>query len=536
MGETFKINKDRKEVVVKIGRNLSCTWWGNNWGEISHYLESLSQKKAVSKVRVIFSYCAWADPIPLLSIILDLQHIKNDLRLPVEIILPRLNSSNVNNQNFPKGQFLKFLATQGFLDELVRNFVVKDDKYFISQNTITKYRNYQYRLVYDNAEVFRARTFTIENDNSKREIIKIVENEMYGTLKNTVSLQTFNMLLEQIYNILNELIENVRQHAYRDGEKKRFGLYIRKRYGVVKNNGIENENAQSVIEKKEKDNCPALDSQVLLESDSILEIFFADIGMGLKGSLHEHFSKAKKVYKYPIRELFCEVLRDGTRKDSSLSLTAFGGLHFLCRILRESNGYVWCNEGVEWVGASCANLLKSNAEVNAALTGTYNNNLHSGLAWGIRIPFSDSAKRKSNLAVNWMGQPNDHPVFRAYQTQAKKIIATRTLVFDDRQEVTTLMQGAAEEWKSISEEDWCNWDINKVDTFVWFPKAFYSKNKIIRVIKAYIKKISENSSEKEINLIIGDIPPHELISFYYAFKGSNSAKLGTEKIKGKRQN
>lgn len=531
MGESFWISRRKKELFVKIGTNFSCVWWGDNWGDISDFIEKSIHAQPISKIKVIFSDCVWADPIPLLSITLYLQHIKYDYRLPIEVILPRLDSTNEGNQNFQKGQFLKFLATQGFLDIFVNNFIVRDYKYAVDLRTIEKYQNYQYKLFYNEAEVFRARLFTIENDDSKQKIIKIVEDEMYGTLKSTVSLQTFNTVLEQIYNVLNELIENVRQHAYHDGETKRFGLYIRKRYGGTKNYGLDTEGAQSIIDKKERINCPALDNQVLLESDSILEIFFVDIGMGLKGSLHDHFTKLSKNYKYPIRELFCKVLRDGMRKDTKFSLTAFGGLHFLCRVLLESNGYIWCNEGVEWVGASCVNLLKETTEVKAALTGTYSNNFHPGLAWGIRIPFNDSKRRTNSISVNWNGQSNEHPVFRAYQNQEREVSTFRTLVFDDRKDATILMQGSAENWICSYTDDMLNMDLSKVDTFVWFPKSFYSKNHIIKMAKDHTKKILNTAIEKEINFVIGEITAHELISFFYAFNCLDCIRLGTEKIK-----
>ena len=230
------------------------------------------------------------------------------------------------------------MERQGFYRNQQRYFEVRDYKFTVNRRTIDKYANYQYKLLYDGAEVVRAKIYDITDEYQKEEIIKGIENEIFGTLKNTTSMQNFNNLITQTYNILNELMDNVYNHAYLEDDRKIFGFYIRRRYGAAKKFGIDDDkdtNIRASIIKKERENCPALDTQMLIDSDAILEIFFVDIGMGLKGSLREYYTTHDKDYKYPIRELFCKVLKDGMRKNADASVTPFGGLHFVCRL---SNG------------------------------------------------------------------------------------------------------------------------------------------------------------------------------------------------------
>ena len=173
MEKTFGINNKygQNEIFIKLDANLSCKWWGDNWGEIFHFVESFAEHRRNITLKVFFTNCTWADPIPMLSIILGLLHFKEDYGMNVEVFLPRLNTENEGNKNFEKGQFLKFLATQGFLKILVDNFAIKDNRITLDQRIISKYSNYKYYLFYNDAEVFRARTFSISNAEAKKNII-----------------------------------------------------------------------------------------------------------------------------------------------------------------------------------------------------------------------------------------------------------------------------------------------------------------------------------------------------------------------------
>ena len=145
MNKIFGINNryGQNELYIRLDANLSCKWWGDNWGEIFHFVETYVAHRRNIKLKVFFTNCVWADPIPMLSIILGLLHFKEDCGVSVEVFLPRLDTENAENKNYQKGQFLKFLATQGFLRILLDNFIIKDRVFTLDQRIITKYSNYK---------------------------------------------------------------------------------------------------------------------------------------------------------------------------------------------------------------------------------------------------------------------------------------------------------------------------------------------------------------------------------------------------------
>lgn len=532
--ELYEVINKKGELRIILTNKLSCKLWGEHWGIISEYFGTKDFLFDCSSVKLDFSQCYWADPIALLSILLQLMQIKYEYKKYVKILLPRLGVNNNNNINFYKGQFLKFLATQGYMKIMIDNFYVYDNKEKLTNSKIVKYASYNYRLVYDEAEIVLAKIYDLGKYNSEK-IMSQIEEEILYRLKNTVSLQTYYILETQIYNIISELIENVDKHAYRPGRQKWFGLYIRKRYGAVKNYG--KETAQySEIANREKNNCPALDNQVALDSEAFLESFFVDIGMGMKGSLQEYYkSEIKRKYKYPIRELFYKVLKEGLRKNDSASLTPYGGLHFICRILKESNGYIWCNEGKEWVGSHSSDLLtKNNETTKAALTDNKDNAQNKGLSWCFRIPYSDIIKCKNTIAYAWEDQINQHPVFKVFQTIDRSLNVNRTVCVDDRYNKCILMNGEPREW----EENLRSVLENKVslcgraDSYVWFPKDYYSKNAIISRLKEIVGDIIVKIAPalEDISIVIGEIDSNELISFYYALNNISLNVLGTFNI------
>lgn len=537
--ELFEITLKRNELKIVLRDSLSCILWGKYWGMIHSIFDLEEYRNMYRSIKVDFSQCYWADPMPLLSVLLELVRLKEDYSKQVKIFLPRLGANNENNINFYKGQFLKFLASQGFMKIIIDNFSVSDFKETLTCNKIERYANYNYKLFYNGAEVVQAKIYDVTDSGLKPSIISKIEEELLFRFKNTVSLQTYNILIEQIYNILNELIENVEKHAYKLNERKRFGLYIRKRYGAVKNYGRESKtlNSYSDILKKEKKNCPALDNQVLIDGEAVLEIFFVDIGMGLKGSLKEYYTKQlNKQYTYPVRELFCKVLKDGVRRETLNSLTPFGGLHFISRILQDSNGYIWCNEGKEWIGTASVGLLKGNVnDIKVALTESKDQLQNTGLLWCFRIPYSDISKSRNSIAQLWKGIPSTHPVFKAYQELDRDLYVSRVICKDDRYNNCILMNGSSMNWENKFDErekEYISSYSGKIDTYVWFPKPYYSKNMIIAILRKYIEKVIKKtiSESPKVNIIIGEIDSNELTSFYYALNNMWINVLRCEQI------
>jgi len=172
--------------------------------------------------------------------------------------------------------------------------------------------------------------YECDNEDSKKKIIDEILDKFLFNFKGNVSLKTYNAMEGYVYNIISELVENSIRHANKTDQKKRFALCIRNRKGN-NSEGINGFNPQEIT--VEKSACPAINTQIYMENSAFLEIVFCDIGIGLTESLREYYKEHYKDYRYPVRELFCKVLKDGIRKNNSMSITPFGGLHFICRII-----------------------------------------------------------------------------------------------------------------------------------------------------------------------------------------------------------
>lgn len=517
-------------LYIKLQTSLTCVQWGCFWGEVDSIIEADSRKHLYSNIVLVFEKCYYADPMALMSVILDLVRIKNTTNREIIIVLPHLLKNDIANTNFIKGQFLKFLATQGFLNIMCEKFVVRNWKAFVDRNVLNKYANYKYELPYCGEVLFPMHVYECSDESEKEEIVRDVIETILFRFRNTVSVQTYKKMSEQIYNIVNELVENAIKHAYAVGEKKLFSLYIRRRQGI----SSENEDApgRDIIEKemkKERVECPASDTRIYVENTAFLEIYFSDVGMGLKNSLKEYFLSLKKEYNYPVRELFRKVLVDGVRRNSSNSNTPFGGLHFICRIIGENRGYIWCNEGKEWVGASSIELINSAVKNDVGeITDNQYKKYTRGLNWCFRIPY-DSSVRKNGIAHVWKKGYDTHPIYNAYQERVAGRTSTNVICIDERYEKAVFINGDYKDWKECClNEIWKLPIVKKGVTCVWIPKGNYTKNGISNKIREYIIQIQKiiSNEEVEINLIIGDINSDSLFSYYYALNGVKAESVG----------
>lgn len=513
-------SKNEKEYKIICKGYLNCEIWGNSWGEIENDLNRFF----IKIIKLDISELTWADPTPLLSILLTFKKMRDDISV-IKIMIPRIRGSKEGDE-YLKGKFLKFLATQGFLKLMVDNFFVYDYKTKIKDYDIDKYSNYRYKLSYDCAEVIQARLFEINNSDVQNEIIFSIENEFMIKMKNSVSLQTYDMLATYFHNIVLELVENVYKHAYFSSQKKLFGIYVRRRQGASGSYQANSDDTMNRLLKmfnEEEKNCPALDNTIMMTNENVLEIFFVDIGMGISRSLKELYQKQlKKSYKYPIRELLIRVLEAGVRKNTSKIATAYGGLYLIYRIIRERKGYIWCKELDEWVGINSNKTQDGKTQIKTKVVNKVKS--PKGLAWCFRLPFNVVQNSDTGLTYSWKGKYRENPVYLAYQKCENDLYINNIMCKDDRYNSIVLMNGDAKKWKYYSDKKMIDLNnILNINTYIWFPEIGYSKNTIIGLLKNYITNYIEptNPVLEKANIIIADIDSNEIVNYYYTLKDLN---------------
>lgn len=514
----FKVTLRGNEFHVQIIENLSSRLWADKWGKIEEKIgKGKFSGNVFNALKINFIECVWADPLPLLSILMLLIKVKSKNK--ITIILPSLVVNDIKKENFKKGQFLKFLATQGFLGIMIDNFCVFDAKgRKIGEKSLTKFAKYKYNLLYKGAGILQAKIFDVAKIPTVKEFVSKLQNEIAVNLKNQLSLAVYYSINTQIYNILTELIDNVSVHAYSEEEQQLFGVYIRKRCGAI--NNCEEDKDFTKILRFEQANCPALGTEILVGSESVLEIFFIDLGMGISGSLKDSLKNIKKEnYVYPVRELFFRVLKDGERSKRSKAVTAYGGLHFITRVLRENKGYIWCKDSNEWIGAFCNDIVyNSQDRVDIALSNTKIQ--PSGLGWCIRMPYTDDLDKVYSISHLWEGQASSHPIFQEYKKREDNFITDYIVIIDEWESGCPVRALPGDVNKCIEVDEFYDEKVNgKYKNFVWRPKGGNSKNQIISFMQKYINEVIIKFAARfeDVNIYIIDIDSSEILSYFYTF-------------------
>ena len=517
----YTLKEQSSRIWIIIERNITCIEWGKNWGIISSYLRhSFNGSEIICDMSKVTS----ADPFALMNIILDLREVVLLKKCRIQFVIPYLDFNRQGGFNV--GVFLKFLATQGFLDAIREFGTLRHYRGFISQNTISKFSSYKYPIGFSGEVIFPFKVYIL-SDNNKDTIVEDVLGIIKPRLRKSTSMYTWKHMKEQVYNMICELVDNSYRHAYRENQNKCIAIYIRRRKGLSSISDLDS--TRNTIESEinyEKYNCPGINKRIYSYTASFLEVFFADLGMGMTESLKDYFDKAGKNYKYPVQELYRKVLRDGIRKENSRAVTPFGGLHFICRILKECKGYIWCNEGKEWVGAFANELLGDSTQkvVKFGLTPNEDELYPLGLNWCFRIPFYNQTKENNLFSEEWSGLPEVHPVYLAYKSHKENNSFKNLICIDEYRKKVTFFDGECREGTSDELKDVPEF---KGDISVlWIPNDDSTKNELIYKIGSLCTIISTKCkrTDTKLSFIIGDVGLDRLFSFYYAINEQSAKK------------
>lgn len=529
MSETCSIRDiDNYELDIKIPSKLTTTVWFEQMGFIQKEISQFNR----SKVTVDFSNCVWADPFPLMSLSLSLKYFAKH-EGNVSIIIPFFEK---DHKNTDASKFLKFLAQEGFLKEFCISFFVSNGKENISLQDINGYLSIDTKLTYTDSELLPFSIIDLASLNFKEDICdyvdKIIEQQISIKLSSKVSDNVYKKTLSNIFHCLCELIENVKVHAYDGINEQYFGVYVRYRKGINTNKAGEinpemTKQLHTCINDERK-NCPSLDNDILLNADSIVEIFVVDVGIGLLGSL-------AKEYTYPARELFRLVLKDGLRKKQTKAMSAYGGLYFITRLLEENGGYIWCKNQDELVGGYGAEILDKNSNRIRSTIDLAKEHV-PGLCWCVRLSCTEESNFKGAYYKLFSGVATEHPAYKAYCRETKCYDFPRLFCVDDRK----IIENCATITKSKEELIFVDRDSKavfnqdpEVEEYFWFPKDKMTKNILIFELKKYMEyfiNVFELSPIEQKELTIFDVPNSQLLTYYNALNSLNSTWISADHI------
>ncbi|WP_299979702.1 hypothetical protein [Desulfobacula sp.] len=490
----FDITVEEGLLKIVIFEDLRDCPWAAYFGEIQQALRhKLLRTKPIDKCLFDFSNCNWADPLPLLYFILVATEF-TDNGGKLNLILPEVNEKSA--------RFLKYLGKEGFLD-LFNDISesISDNLGLITKDKIEGYKDLSAQLAYVDSTLIPAQLFKVTSYRTITDWAEKNHDLLVSLLISKVPGWTIDDILYRLKTFLFESSFNIFDHAYPNGGNRYAAIYVRYRKGLIGINQEERKALQPAL-KNESDNdiCPCLPLYFFKSREGCLEATVADIGVGMSNTLSS-IIKTKKG-KTPKR-LFphaCElVFIDGMHKKSSEYLTRCGGLHLLGRLLSENNDFIRGRDEDSWYGDVLPLHRKSTFAHHLASGKDHCGMSVEGLSWTTRLSWlAPTDTGDSGFWKKWKGECSKNPVFQELQSNEIDIGQFRGISFRDERFEKYLGWLGNVEIKGNEKQH------------IYLVKPGRSKIDILDSLENISSKFTPNL---KLNLVIGDIPSHEAVTY-----------------------
>jgi hypothetical protein len=489
----FDITVDGDLLNIVIGETLRDCGWAAHFGVIQKALRNkVLRGNPIGKCLFDFSNCIWADPLPMLYLILVATEF-SDNGGKVNLILPE--------QNEQSARFLKYLGKEGFLylfDDISEN--ISDNIGVIDKTKIDGYKDLSAQLAYVDSTLIPAQLFRISSYKEINDWVETNHDLLASLLIAKVPGWAIDDILYRLKIFLIEALFNIFDHAYPNSENCYAAIYVRYRKGLVGINHEERNALQPVLWKESDNNiCPCFPKYFLESREGCLEAMVADIGIGMSTTLSS-IIKTKKGGPKRSFPYACElVFIDGMRKESAENLTRCGGLHLLGRLLSENNDFIRGRDEDSWYGAALPLKRKSTDTHRLAYGFDRCGMPVEGLSWTTRLSWLAPTDTEGlGVWKKWKGDSAKNPVLKELQSNKVDSGQFSDLVFkDDRFEG---LFGWLNKFEIEGNEK----------QFIYLVKPGRSKNDILNSIEKISSRFPPSLT---LNLIIGDIPSHEAVTY-----------------------
>ena len=290
----------KSQLTITITEPLRDAAWAAYFGEIQYYLRNQTLEIFDPKLmEVVFdlSPCEWADPLPLLSIIIAIAEFQ-DAPNKTRIKLPAIKNSSLSTK-----RFLKYLAKERFASQFLKfASEVFDDDGLVTENHLENYENLSTELAYVNstcipAEIIDAKSINIEDIVNDK--IQYAESRLGAD----IPFWARENLCYRLKVLLRETLLNVKTHAYPHQNLCYAGFYVRYREGLTNKSKEVHKTMLEVLKKEDNHlSCPLLPLSYLEERHGCFEVFVIDSGIGMSQSMRSVIRTNKgTVPGYPFR-------------------------------------------------------------------------------------------------------------------------------------------------------------------------------------------------------------------------------------------
>jgi len=475
----FEIIHNENELYVKIPFEFRTGFWNINFGELQKVISlGTYLEDEILKIYLDLSECIWADPLPMLSLLILLSRYKEEKK-ENQIVL-YLAAIDYENNVKKSNVFLTFLVQEDFISvfQLLCNeilFITDNSREALTKQHLQYLNMSSFMLNYNNSHILSAEIKNLKQVNIGEYVHQLLDrmSDLHGRIPNIA----IDKMYTKIYQILFEIIDNVKKHAYPRSDPYQFvGIYIRYRNGLNKNATeltSEQKERLSFLANKEEKNHPLLSREIIDNSEGFFEIFIIDSGCGLKSTLSLAVKKTRGGnYHSSFFGCFQSAFFHKIRSTRQKMITAYGGLDLISQLLRPENDFIFALEGNEWIGFNASeksvNLNKHHRTINPV-----SNSFVNGLSYIFRLSWASDDIRHDN-DISYYKKDESHPVYNAFRNESASLTVAinNTYCFDQRNDInqknTILREFPLD----------CN-------HFVWLPGKLNNKNEIINALERY---------------------------------------------------
>ena len=512
----FMVNLVDDKLIIKFIKNFRSDSWGAWFGEIQKVIrDKLYEGSSFNSLDIDLSRCIWADPLPLLSLIISLREFRVN-NGKVSIILPSIRIND--GSTISRTRFLQFLSQEGFLKAFL---IEAKGKVFVDNREIdgaffNKLKQTNIDLSFLNYPILTAEVLDLRKINDIRDFFqKKIETIIFPTI---IPIWSQEDLKSRLYAFLVETLDNIKIHAYdiENFNNSFAGIYIRFREGLdnkeINYKSLDQKRILKYAITEESKHNPRLIKEFLEDSPGAIEVFVIDSGVGLC----ETFSNKKDKNKLPFVNSFRLIFINGERrKDLSwTNKTETGGLHFLGNLFSKNKDYLLGRDDNSWVGTFFPITSPETANIHKLdLAKEHCGESINGLAWLGRLTWSEETLKEEKYLFSWKGEPNKNPFYKSLEKNNINPKRFDNYFFEDcrfKNKVSYF-----EDTKKIN---------SKTDYFFLLPAERVTRSQVRRKIEKIADRIKYMSGK---TIIIADIAIEDIntyISFLNESKFFNDSK------------
>ena len=523
--------KDNK-LILTAKQDLSDASWGAWFG----FIQSALRQRVWLGVpfrhcHINLSSCTWADPLPLMSLSVALAEFEAK-EGTVSLEFNSFDQTNENDQN----RLLKYMAREGFMSLLVSPAIaylpsqkamvktypkrdVRLGKVLITEELIEKLKEIYVPLAYQRSTCLPATLLHLDCPQEANHIKTLddidqwVERKLYEAIAPVVSDLVpgwaQRSVRYRLLMVLREMLHNIAEHAY--AESGFAAVYIRYREGVL-GEALANRKRLEQFINREHDQwkTPLMEPPSEQESfpktrSGFFEVFVLDSGKGLCNSLGE---VATNISPSPLQKCMLDIFDKGRGRRAERP-TQYGGLFLIRQLLEPMHDYLRIRDEDAWWGTELPlKRTEEGSTPKGIITWSARGIDHSekaieGVAWTTRLSWLDRTDLVGSEGV-WQGLTEKcrNSLFNVLKKAEATAVLNDIAIMDSR--------FSFQQWSTDQK-----FNGKSAKIILLLPQTDWMKNHIQYEI---IRAVKEYNLAKGGNIIIGDIPSEEAITYLAAIE------------------